>query len=124
MSRTMKLTADPARISMAAAIRRAAWVAPCLVLTGRALLDLAAELGGGQDGAARFLVGLAGTVGRPIGVNLPAADGSSRTAFLAPRSWTEERLAGWIAGHHAELEAEFGVVARVGSVCPAPGAGA
>jgi len=28
--------------------------------------------------------------------------------FVSPRGWTQERLAGWAAGHHAELEAMFG----------------
>lgn len=45
--------------------------------------------------------------GRPIAVNLPTDDGS-RTVFVAPRDWTEERLRGWVAGRHEELGAAFG----------------
>ena len=56
MRRTVKLTADPARVSMAAAIRAAVDAAPLLVVTGRAYRDLVAELGGGDDAAVRYLL--------------------------------------------------------------------
>ena len=113
MSATLRITANPRRVSMVASIHAAAKVSPLLVLTGRALADLVAELGGGHDGALRFLLGLAEANSKPIGVNLPSPDGSSRTIFIAPRDWSDERLRGWIAGHHRELEATFGEVARV-----------
>ncbi len=47
-------------------------------------------------------------------MNLERGDGS-HTVFVAPRFWSEERLAGWIGGHHAELEDAFGAVARAGT---------
>jgi hypothetical protein len=34
-----------------------------------------------------------------------------QTVFIPPRHWTPERLAGWIAGRHAALEAQFGPIA-------------
>jgi hypothetical protein len=46
-------------------------------------------------------------VGRPIAVNPPTST-DSRTMLLAPRSWSQERLAGWVAGRRDELEAAFG----------------
>jgi len=46
-------------------------------------------------------------VGRPIGVNTPTPDGS-RTVFIAPKAWSQERLSGWVAARHQELEAQFG----------------
>jgi hypothetical protein len=111
LSNTANLVVDPESVSIAAAIRAAA-TAPCLVLTGRALRDLGRELGT-VDVAWRWLAELAAENGRPIGVNLPGDDGKSQTVFLAPNGWSQERLRGWVAGHHAELEAGFGEVAGV-----------
>ena len=110
--KALHITADPTTVSMAASIRAAAQAAPMLVLTTRALGELAHELGG-MGAAAGFLLGVAEVKNRPIGVNLAAADDSSKTVFIAPRTWTDERLRGWIDGHGAELEAEFGEVTRV-----------
>jgi hypothetical protein len=122
MSGRLRITADPARVSMAASIRAAAEAAPLLVLTGRALGDLGVELGG-PGAAAGWLAERAQEVGRPIGVNVPTGDGTSSTAFLAPQTWSRERLQGWVAGRSAELEAAFGEVVRIGSEFPAPGGG-
>ncbi len=120
MSRTMRITADASKVSMAASIRATAQAAPLFLLTVRALADLADELGG-MDAAVAFLLGIAESNNRPVAVNLPAPDGSSRTAFLAPRHWTEERLAGWTAGRHQELEDEFGRITRVSTMPGEPG---
>ena len=79
---------------------------PLVCVSHRALADLADELGG-YDGAARRLLAIATNTGRPLAVNAPTVDGS-RTMFVAPRDWTEERLRGWAAGRHEELEAMFG----------------
>ncbi len=106
MSRRMTVTVDPSALSMAASIRAAAQAAPFLCLTTRALRNLAHELGG-HEAAADFLLTIGEEIGHPIGVNLERQDGS-QTVFIAPRDWTEERLAGWIGGHHQELEAQFG----------------
>ena len=94
-------------------------VAPLLVLTARALDDLAEELGG-PEASAGWLAELAQGVGRPIGVNLPTGADTGSTAFIAPRSWSQERLRGWIGARHAELGLELGMAARVGPF-PAPG---
>jgi hypothetical protein len=118
--RTLKVAADPRAVSMAEAIRRMAEVAPLLVIGGRALSDLAAELGG-PEAATGWLAELAQEVGRPLGVNLPTGPDTSSTAFIAPKHWSSERLQGWLGGHHEVLEAEFGEVARVGPEFPAPG---
>ena len=105
--RTMRITADPGRVSMAAAIRAAAESAPLLTVTHRALASLERELGS-MDAAARWLADLAEEIGRPISVNVPTGEDASSTMFIPPKGWGQERLQGWIAGHHAELEAAFG----------------
>ena len=114
MSRTLRVTADPTTVSLAASIRAMASVAPLFVISVRALGDLADELGS-MDAAATFLFELAEANNKPIGVNLPAPDGASKSVFIAPRTWTDDRLRGWIGGHGAELEAEFGEVTRMGA---------
>ena len=101
------MTVDPSSVSVAASIRVAAEAAPLLVITGRALADLARELGS-MDAAGRYLCTLAEEIGHPIGVNGPTSAASSSTAFISPRSWSPERLQGWIAGRHQELEDAFG----------------
>ena len=113
MTRTLRVTADASTVSMARAIRAASRAAPLFVLSTRALGELADELGG-MDAAIGELRAIAEANGRPLGVNLETGPDTSKTAFLAPRGWADERLQGWIAGHHRELEAEFGEVARVG----------
>jgi hypothetical protein len=109
MTRRLRITADPFAVSMARAIRAAAGVAPLLCLTGRALGDLAVELGG-MDAALRHPADVAGSIGRPVGVNMPTGPDTSSTAFLALRGRTDGRL----AGYHEELEHAFGEVARMG----------
>ncbi len=111
---TARLLVDPAAVPMTAAIRAAAEAAPCLVLGQGALVDLAAELGG-MEAAAGFLLTIAEELDTPIGVNVAMDADRSSTTFLAPGHWATERLSGWVAGHHVELEAEFGEVARAGS---------
>jgi hypothetical protein len=115
LSDAARLLVDGDSVSISAAVQAAAQAAPFLVVTGRAVGDLARELGS-MDAATRWLATVAEQNKRPIGVNLPAPDGSSQTAFIAPRDWTQERLQGWVAGRHAELEAEFGEVAGLSSL--------
>ena len=112
MTRRRSVQVDPAAISMSAAIRVAAQASPLLVITGRALGDLASELGG-WVAAAEHLLALAEQTGNPIGINFETSEEASRTMFLPPPGWSEEKLAGWIGGHHAELEAQFGQVTRL-----------
>ena len=107
--RTVHVAIDAATVSQARAIAATARQVPLMVLTGRALADLAdlADELGGPEAAMRHLTRVATNTGRPIGCNLPTAEGSS-TLFVAPKGWTPERLAGFVAGHHAELEAQLG----------------
>ena len=107
MTRRLTVRVDPAAVPMAVVIRTAARGAPLLVLTGRAFGDLASELGG-------FGAGVGELLSRPIAVNMPTSGDTSSTVFLAPPAWSQERLRGWIGGHHAELEAQFGQVTRLG----------
>ena len=120
-ARTARVTIDARRVSPAA-VRQAVQGTPMVVLTVQLLGDLAEELGS-MDAAVGYLLEVVEEVGRPIGANIPTMDGS-RTWFIGPRTWSQERLAGYVAGHHAELEAEFGEVTRAGRSVPAPGGGA
>ena len=114
MRSTLKLTVDASAVRPSAALCAAAQGAPLLVITGRRLSHAAAELGS-HEAAAGYLFELAESIGKPVAVNVDTGAETSSTAFIAPRSWTEERLQGWIGGHHAELEGAFGEVARVGN---------
>lgn len=122
MSR-LHVTADPQAVSMASAICATAQAGPLVVLTVRAVRDLAVELGG-EEAVVRFLLELAEINDRPLAVNVGAGGGASSTVFLPPRGWTRERLSGWVAAKRDELEGEFGEVERVRLGVPAPGAGA
>jgi len=109
--RTAHVTIDAERVSVSrslAALARASARdnGPLVCVSHRALDDLAAECGG-YDGAARRLLTIATNTGRPLAVNIPTVDGS-RTVFVTPKHWSEERLRGWAAGRHEELEAMFG----------------
>jgi hypothetical protein len=112
VTRSARVTINADTVKPSKAITAAATMAPLLILTGRSLLDLERELGS-WDAAGRFLLKLAETVGKPIGVNAPTGPDSSRTMFLAPRSWSPERLKGWVAGHHSDVEAMFGAATLV-----------
>ena len=113
MTRRLTVQVDPAAVSMVRAIRTAAQASPLLVITGRAFGDLAHELGG-AEAAVGELLGIAESVNRPVAVNMPTGEDTSSTVFLPPPGWSEQKLAGWIGGHHAELEAQFGQVTRLG----------
>jgi len=106
MSRSVCVTVDATKVSPSQAIRTSAGLAPLTMVTARMLFELADELGG-QEEASQFLYGIAERTGRPVGVNVPTSTGS-RSMFLAPRGWTQERLAGWMAGKHQEIEGAFG----------------
>jgi hypothetical protein len=112
MSRSPRVSINAAAVSPARAIAATARTGPLVVLTGRIFNDLAAELGG-VEGAMRHLLRVAENVQKPIGVNFETGAGTSRSVFLAPRSWTPERLRGWVAGKHAQIEAMFGAATPV-----------
>jgi hypothetical protein len=107
MSRVLRVTVDPTSASLAETIAAAAPHVPLLVLTGRMFIDLAAELGG-DDAATRHLLAVAESVDTPVAVNFATDAEASTTAMIAPRSWTRERLRGWIGGKHEILTAMFG----------------
>jgi hypothetical protein len=86
-----------------------------VMLTTRAFRTLTAESGGRQDRALAFLVKHGGEANRPILLNLENPDGTSQTVALA-RGWSQERLMGYVAAMHQELEEEFGEVARMYSL--------
>ena len=106
---TAKITVNSQAVSMAAAIRTAAESAPLVTLTGRALADLARELGG-QIPAARFLADLATQTARPISINFETDASSSSMVLISPHGWSQARLSRWVAKHRAEFEREFGQV--------------
>jgi hypothetical protein len=61
----------------------------------------------------QWVVELAVRLDRVILLNVPDRDGGSCTLTLSPPGWSQERLAGYIAGRHSELEEAFGPIARV-----------
>ncbi len=108
MSRAATITLDAGVVSPSralAAVARASDRA-LVVVSHRALDELATELGGHEQ-AARRLLTIATNTGRPICVNLPTPAGST-TVFISPRGWSQERLRGWAAGHADELQGMFG----------------
>ena len=110
--RTATVRVDAERVSVARSIAAMARATardngPLVCISGRALADLADELGG-HEAAAKHLYRVATRTGRPIAANVPTGPDTSMTMFIAPRGWTDERLRGWAAGRHAELEAAFG----------------
>jgi hypothetical protein len=112
MTTTLRILHDPSAASTVEAVRRMAGVAPHLVLTQRTIENIAHELGG-VGPAARFLLSVVEDTGRPIAINCPTPTGS-RTAFVAPKVWTSERLKGWAAGAAVSGLAEmFGEVERI-----------
>ncbi len=112
--RTAHFTIDADRVSPSKALATVARASDrtLIVVSHRALAELAAECGG-YDRAPRRLLTIATNSGKPIAVNLPRGEDDSTTIFIPPRGWSEERLRGWVAGHHAELEAAYGPVAGV-----------
>jgi hypothetical protein len=88
-------------------VRTSVLAAPLTVLTARALLDLERECGAAHVAVAFF--DLATEANRPIGIH-----SGETTTFLAPPDWTEQRLAGYVAGKHEELAAAFGDIEAVG----------
>lgn len=103
----LRLLADTG--TMATAIQAGLRSGVPMVLTFAALRDLGRELGGPEKAAA-WIMEQVKAAGKPLGVNIPTADGGSETVFYAPDGWTQERLAGWVGGMGETLEAEFGAV--------------
>ncbi len=110
--RTATVTIDAEHISPSRSLAALAGAAahsggPLVCVTGRMFGELERELGG-PEAVARRLLRIATATGRPICVNFETGAETSTTMFIAPRGWSEDRLRGWAAGRHAELEAAFG----------------
>jgi hypothetical protein len=103
----VRITLDPKATSIVQTIEVAANAGPLVVLTARMFRELAHELGS-DDAAMRYVMQVSAKVDKPIGCNFPTDDGS-RTAFMAPASWTQERLRGWVGARHEEITAMFGM---------------
>jgi hypothetical protein len=107
MSSTLRVSIDTAVASPAETIAEAARHVPFLAIAGRLYAELAAELGGDEP-AVRHLARVATDVGKPIAVNVETGEDTSTTVLISPGDWTEERLKGWVAGHHEAIEELFG----------------
>lgn len=107
MTHALRVSIDTATVSPARAIAATARTGPLVCLTGRLFNDLVAEMGS-TDAAMRHLLRVSENVQKPVLVNFETGGGASRTVALAPRSWTQERLRGWIGGRHDAIEAMFG----------------
>ena len=102
----MHVTVDPKATSTVQVIQAAASAGPLVVLTVRVFRELAHELGS-DDAAMRYLLSVSECVNKPIGCNFPTANGS-KTAFIAPATWTQTRLRGWVGARHEEIGSMFG----------------
>jgi hypothetical protein len=98
------------------AIRRAAEAGQATVVVTAATFSYLKRDCGSEKRALRWLANLAAETGQPIALNLPDGPDRSVTTFISPPGWSEDRLKGFIAGRHAELEAVLGEVAEVRGV--------
>jgi hypothetical protein len=114
VSSALRLSLDPAGgCSMRAALRGVfASEVPLVMLSSRAV-DQLARVVGGPEQAAALLLRLASRHNKPCGVNVSSPDGTSRTTFFSPPDWSQERLAGYVAGAHVELEELFGPISHL-----------
>jgi hypothetical protein len=86
-----------------------------VLLTTRAWRTLVAESGHRPERALAFLEKHGAEADKPVLLNLQNEDGTSQTVALA-RGWSQERLMGYVAGMHEELEAKFGEISRTYSL--------
>jgi hypothetical protein len=70
------------------------------------------------DAVAEWAIALTIRLDRVLLLNIPDRDGSSHTLTLAPPAWSRERLQGYVAARHEELEEAYGPIARVGPIRP------
>jgi hypothetical protein len=82
---------------------------PLVVLTPRMVRQLETECGSAEKLAA-WALKLVRRRRRPLGLHDSEV---GRTFFFAPPDWSQERLAGYIAAHHGELEAALGPISRI-----------
>jgi hypothetical protein len=118
LSNTLRVTLDldPPGAAGLAIRRIAADTDATVTVSHRTYSYLRRDCGGSDKRATRWLADLAAETGKPIALNLPDGPDRSVTTFISPPDWTAERLQGYIAGRHAELEAVLGEVAEVRSV--------
>jgi hypothetical protein len=105
-TRSAHFIVDTLALKPTVVLRTTAEAGASIGLTHRMMRDLAKELGG-YEPAIEWLAELATMAGRPVFVNLPSAEGSA-TVALAPKGWSSERLAGYVGGRSAELQAMYG----------------
>jgi hypothetical protein len=91
------------------AVDMALGTVPLVVLSHRMVAQLERECGTSEK-LARWLLKLVGRRRRPLGLHNPATD---QTLFYAPADWSQERLQGYLAVYHEELEAQFGPIERM-----------
>jgi hypothetical protein len=104
---TWHVTVNPSKGSPSKAIAVAAGASTALLIVTAAMFSgLAVELGS-EDTALTHLMDVATKADRPLGVTLLTEDGS-QTVFIAPLTWTQERLRGWVGGRHEEIISLFG----------------
>jgi hypothetical protein len=105
--KTVHVTVDPSKVRPSHAIAVTVGGSTALLMVTSAMFGgLTVELGS-DDAALAYLLDMATQVDRPLGVNGSIEDGS-QTAFIAPITWTQERLAVWVGGRHEELIKLFG----------------
>jgi hypothetical protein len=61
---------------------------------------------------AEWAADLARRLNRPVLLNFPGPNDTSRTIALAP-GWSQEKLSGYLAARHVELEAAYGEIERI-----------
>jgi len=101
------VTIDAATVSPSKALAATARLAPLAVVTGRAYGEMLAELGD-DEAVIAHLIRVATDADKPLGVNLVGGPDTSSTILLGPKGPSDERVMGWVAGHHEALEAAFG----------------
>jgi hypothetical protein len=91
------------------AVDTALGTVPVVILAPRMVVQLERECGGPHKLVA-WLLKLVTRRRRPLGIHDPEA---GRTWVYAPPDWTAERLQGYLAAHHEELETMLGPIARI-----------
>jgi hypothetical protein len=91
------------------AVDTALGACPLVVLTPRLVAQLEHECGGPEKLAA-WVLKLVTRRRRPLAFHDPE---QGRTWCWSPPDWTPERLQGYLAAHHTELEATLGPIARI-----------
>lgn len=85
-----------------------------LAFSSRVYRQLRQELHSAER-IAEWATNLATVANRPVLFNVEFMDDTARTFAIAPPGWTSEKLAGYIAARHIELEEVFGPIERIGT---------